>query len=42
VVTLDIFDSSTGATSQSTFYNPFVTVDYIETVPPRNRLDHQP
>ena len=35
LVTLEIFDSSTGATNQSTFYNPFVTVDYIEDLPPR-------
>ena len=34
LVTLEIFDSSTGVTHNSTFYNPFVTVDYIET-PPR-------
>jgi hypothetical protein len=35
LVTLEIFDSSTGVTNQSTLYNPFVTVDYIETPPPR-------
>lgn len=35
LVTLEIFDSNTGVTNQSTLYNPFVTVDYIEDLPPR-------
>ena len=35
LVTLEILDSSTGVTTQSTLYNPFVTVDYIEDLPPR-------